>query len=72
MPLLFAPQNTPLKIVKIRGEAALLKHLSALGILKGGEITLIGSACGSAICMVKDGRIGLDHATSMAVEVLTA
>ena len=72
MPLLFAPKDTMLRIVKIRGDAAFLKHLSAMGILVGGEIVLLESAGGSAICKVKDGRIGLDHATSLAVEVVAA
>ena len=72
MPLLFAPENKPMRIVKVRGDASYVKHLSSLGILPGGEISVMSSVSGSAICMVKGSRIGLDHATSMAVEVVPA
>lgn len=72
MPLVFAPLNTPLKIVRVAADDKLKKHLESLGIAQGGEISVLSSESGSTVCKVKDGRMALDAeiSTHIFVEVL--
>ena len=53
MPLVLAPVGQEMKIVKIAADERTKKHLS-------GAITVLSSAGGSAVCIVKDGRLALD------------
>lgn len=61
MPLVLAPIGQEMKIVKIVADEKTKKHLSNLGIIEKSEITVISSAGGSAVCIVKDGRLALDR-----------
>ncbi len=61
MPIVFAPLNVPLKVVKILADDKVKKHLESLGITIGTEITVLSSAGGSTVCKVKEGRIALDE-----------
>ncbi len=70
MPILFAPTNQPLKIVRIATDEKLKKHLESLGILVNGEITVLSSGGGSVVCKVKDGRVALDHDLSTRIFVV--
>ncbi|HBS03045.1 MAG TPA: ferrous iron transport protein A [Firmicutes bacterium] len=72
MPLLFAPKDTDLRILSVRGEAKVNKHLASLGIVEGGLIRLLDDANGAAICLVKESRLGLDHKVSMSIMVAVA
>lgn len=69
MPLLFAPKDTDLRIIKIGGEEKTSRHLAALGIVEGGTIRLLDDANGAAICLVKNSRLGLDHGVSLTIQV---
>ena len=55
MPIVIAPTNRELKIVKIIADEKTKKHLESLGIVINGEITVLAAA-GSVICKIKDGR----------------
>ena len=55
MPLMLAPKNQSVKIVKIVADEQTKKHLQNLGILVGAEITVFSASGGSVICMVKNG-----------------
>ncbi len=72
MPLLFAPKDQDLRIVAIKGEAKVNKHLASLGVVEGGIIRLLDDANGAAICQVKQSRLGLDHKVSMSIMVTLA
>lgn len=72
MPLLFAPKDQDLRIVAIKGEAKVNKHLASLGVVEGGIIRLLDDANGAAICQVKGSRLGLDHMVSMSIMVSLA
>ena len=60
MPLLLAPLGREVKIVKIIADDKTKKHLSNLGVLVDGTITVISSSGGSTVCRVKEGRLALD------------
>ncbi len=60
MPLLLAPIGQEVKIVRIAADDKTKKHLSNLGVLVEGTITVLSSSGGSALCRVKDGRLALD------------
>ena len=60
MPLVLAPVGQEMKIVKIAADERPKKHLSDIGVIENGAITVISSAGGSAVCIVKDGRLALD------------
>lgn len=60
MPLILAPQGVEMKIVKILADEKTKKHLANLGVNVSSAITVLSSSGGSAVCMVKDGRLALD------------
>lgn len=70
MPLVIAPVNCELKIIKILANDKTKKHLESLGIVIDGKITLLSKSNGSVICIVKDGRLALDK--NVATKILVA
>ncbi len=60
MPLVLAPVGQEVKIVKIVADEKTKKHLSNLGVLVEGTITVLSASGGSTVCRVKDGRLALD------------
>ena len=69
MPLILAPIGQEVKIVKIAADEKTKKHLSDLGVLPDAKITVISSAGGSAVCMVKNGRLALDRTVAAHIFV---
>lgn len=69
MPVVLAPINTPLKIVRIVADEKLKKHLESLGITVNGEITVLSASGGSVVCKIKEGRIALDGVLSTKIFV---
>ena len=69
MPIVIAPLNAPLTIVRIAADDKTKKHLENLGITVNGEITILSSSGGSVVCKVKDGRIALDRDVSTKIFV---
>ena len=69
MPIVLAPLNVPLKVVKIAADDKLKKHLESLGITIDGELTVLSSSGGSTVCKIKDGRIALDSELSTKIFV---
>lgn len=61
MPLLLAPVGQEMKIVKIIVDEKTKKHLANLGVIADSKITVLSSSGGSAVCVVKDGRLALDR-----------
>ena len=47
MPIVLAPTNQQLRIVRIAADDKLKKHLESLGITLDGEITVLSSSGGS-------------------------
>ena len=70
MPIVLAPLNTDLRIVKILATDKLKKHLESLGITIDAAIRVLSQSGGNVICVVKDGRLALDH--DIASKILVA
>ena len=49
MPIVLAPTNQQLRIVRIAADDKLKKHLESLGITLDGEITVLSSSGGSVV-----------------------
>lgn len=69
MPLMLAPKNQAVKIVKVALDEQTKKHLQNLGVMVGAEITVFSVAGGSVICMVKSGKLALDRAVAAHIFV---
>lgn len=69
MPIVIAPQNRELQIIRISADDKAKKHLESLGITPNGNITVLSSAGGSVVCKIKDGRIALDSNLSSKILV---
>lgn len=69
MPIVIAPQNRELQIIRISADYKTKKHLESLGITPNGNITVLSSAGGSVVCKIKDGRIALDGNLSTKIFV---
>lgn len=72
MPLVFAPTNTQLKIIRIAADDKTKKHLESLGIASGSEISVLTSGGGSVVCKIKEGRLALDGNLSAKIFVSCA
>lgn len=70
MPIMLAPLNQELKVVKILLDEKNKKHLESLGILVNSKVTVVSSMNGGVILIVKDGRLALDR--SIASKILVA
>ncbi len=69
MPLLLAPIGQEVKIVRIAADDKTRKHLSNLGILVDGTITVLSASGGAAVCRVKEGRLALDKNVASRIYV---
>ncbi len=69
MPIVLAPTNRMLKIVRIAADEKTKKHLENLGITINGEIMVMSSSGGTVVCKIKDGRIALDQKLSTQIFV---
>ena len=69
MPIVLAPINADLKIVRIATDEKTKKHLESLGITLNGEITVLSSSGGTVVVKIKDGRIALDSNISTKIFV---
>ena len=68
MPLIIAPLNVVLKVIKILLDDKTKKHLESLGITIDSEIKILECSGGSVIIAVKDGRLAL--ASNIATKIL--
>ena len=69
MPIVIAPVNEILKIVRIAADDKTKKHLESLWITINGEITVLSASGGTVVCKIKDGRIALDSNLSTKIFV---
>ena len=69
MPIVFAPLNIDLRIVRVLADDKTKKHLESLGITVNGNITVLSSSGGSIVCRIKDGKIALDSNLSTKIFV---
>ena len=71
MPLVIAPQNVELTILKILVGDKDKKHFESLGIAVNQKITVLSNTGGNVILKIKEGRMALDRniATKIIVSV---
>ncbi len=60
MPLILAPLNKPMKVVKLMLDEKTKKHFENLGLGVNSSIEVISSCGGNVIILVKESRIALD------------
>lgn len=70
MPIVLAPSNLDLKIVRISADEKTKKHLENLGITVNGTITVLSSSGGAVVVKVKEGKIALD--TNLSTKIFVA
>ena len=69
MPIVFAPLDKSLKIVRITADDKTKKHLESLGIVLNGEIIVLSTSGKTVVVKIKDGRIALDSDLSTKIFV---
>lgn len=69
MPIVLAPLNRDLTIVRIVTDEKTKKHLESLGITVNGSITVLSASGGTVVVKIKDGRIALDQSISTKIFV---
>lgn len=69
MPIVIAPVNQVLRVVRIATDEKTKKHLASLGITVNGEIMVLSESGGTVVCKIKDGRIALDRDLSTKIFV---
>ncbi|MCR5332968.1 MAG: ferrous iron transport protein A [Bacilli bacterium] len=70
MPIMLAPLNEEVRVIKILANDKIKKHLESLGILVNSKLTVISSVNGGVIVIIKNGRLALDH--EIASKILVA
>ncbi len=68
MPLVIAPLNVVLTVIKILLDEKTKKHLESLGITIDSQITVVDNVEGNVIIVIKDGRLALDK--NIATKIL--
>ncbi len=69
MPLIIAPLNQPVKVIKILADDKTKKHLESLGITINSLLTVVQNSS-SIVVKVKDGRLALD--AGLATKIVVA
>lgn len=69
MPIALAPLNQQMRVIKILADDKTKKRLESLGILINSLLTVISSANGGVIVVVKEGRIALDRSITSKILV---
>lgn len=70
MPLIIAPANQDLRVVKILADDKTKKHLESLGITINSNLIVLNQTAGSVILKIKEGRLALDR--SVATKIVVA
>ena len=70
MPIVLAPKDVELRVIKVLLDEKTKKHLESLGITINSKITVISSNNGNVIIKVKDGRLPLNR--DVASKILVA
>ena len=68
MPLIIAPLNVDLNIIKVLATDKVKKHLESLGICPNEQVKILSRSNGNIICVIKNGRIAIDN--SIASKIL--
>lgn len=69
MPIVLAPTNSQVVVVKILADERTKKHLESLGITINSPLTVLSVSGGSVIILVKDGRLAIDKELATKIMV---
>ena len=69
MPIMIAPVNQELTVVRITGGDKAMKHLRELGIVPQMKITLLSSEASGVILRVGESRLALDKDVARSILV---
>ena len=70
MPIMLAPLNQEVRIVKILANDKIKKHLESLGILVNSTVVVLSTVNGGVVLAIKNSRLALDH--EIASKILVA
>ncbi|MBQ9485691.1 MAG: ferrous iron transport protein A [Clostridia bacterium] len=70
MPIILAPLNKELKILRVMTDEKTKKHLENLGVVKNGTLTVLSAGGGAVVCKIKEGRVALD--SNISTKILVA
>ena len=70
MPIMLAPINEEVRVIKILADDKTKKHLESLGILVNSVLIVLSSVNGGVVVAIKNGRLALDH--EIASKILVA
>jgi len=68
MPLIIAPLNSPVRVVKILADEKTKKHLESLGITINSVLEVV-SHSSSVVLKVKEGRLAIDNILATKIVV---
>lgn len=68
MPIIMAPLNQEVTVVKILTDEKVKKHLENLGITIDSKLTVLSDKGSGVVLVVKDGRLALDK--NMATKII--
>ena len=69
MPLVIAPLDTIIHVVKVNADDKTKKHLESLGLVINSELKVISSNGGNVIIEVKGVRLALNREIAMKIYV---
>ena len=72
MPIILAPTNKELRILRVLTDDKTKKHLENLGLTQNGTVTVLSSSGGAVVCKIKEGRVALDRDISTKILVAEA
>lgn len=70
MPIVIAPLEEELTIVKVNSDEKTKKHLQSLGVVANGKIKVISSNKGNVIVEVKNVRLALNKDVATKIFVI--
>ena len=69
MPIMIAPLNQELTVIRITGDDKAMKHLRELGIVPQMKITLLSQEASGVILRVGESRLAIDKDIARAILV---
>ena len=69
MPIVIAPTDTELTIIKVLADEKTKRHLESLGVVPNSKIKVLSSRGGNTICDVKGIRLAFNRETASKILV---
>lgn len=69
MPIVLAPHNVELTVMRVGTDTKTKKHLQSLGVMPNGKLKIIASAYGNVIIEVKGVRLAMNKEVATKIFV---